>query len=305
MPPPKPKPSNRANLGDLMKREHLLKFAKGHGTGNDFVVLVDLEDRLNLTATEVARLCDRHQGIGADGLLRVLPTRLAAEESVRELSPIADWFMDYYNADGSQAEMCGNGVRVFAHYLWQSGLAIGDSLEVATRGGVKSVSKVEVNGEVLYRVMMGQAEFGEGADLKVANGAGEWPARSVFLPNPHAVVMVDDLSTVGSIEELPTFSPTSAFTSGANFEFVQVIAPQHVRMIVHERGVGPTLSCGTGACAAALVAAEVSGFSSTEPIQVEVPGGTLWVQKSENGEVSLTGPAVLVAEGHLLRSWED
>ena len=253
-----------------------MRFLKGHGTENDFVLLPDPDGSLELTPELVQRLCDRRAGIGADGVLRVVPC--AKDPDGEQYVGQAAWFMDYRNADGSIAEMCGNGVRVYARYLVMEGLApIGD-LALATRGGLKHVT---VDDE-LVTVDMGVAVVG---DPLTIDGL---PATFVDMGNPHAVVHV------ASVEALGTLAPERL---DLNVEYVEDVAPAHLRMRVHERGVGETRSCGTGACAAVVAAVLRAGEPRGTAYQVDVPGGRLEVTWQEDGHVLLTGPAVLVAEG--------
>jgi diaminopimelate epimerase len=261
-----------------------IAFVKGHGTENDFVLLPDIEGRLELTADLVARICDRRAGIGADGVLRV----------VRDTSGVAEWFMDYRNADGSVAEMCGNGVRVFARYLVSAGLAEPGEFTLATRGGVKRV-RIGAEGDVI--VDMGVAAFPDADDIKVTVGDRSWPAVAVDMGNPHAVVLVDDLAHAGSLREPPVVDPI--FPEGVNVEFVTRRGDGHLAMRVHERGVGETRSCGTGACAAMLVAARRAQAAAPTSYLVDVPGGRLVVTRRNDDHVELSGPAVLVASGEL------
>jgi diaminopimelate epimerase len=261
-----------------------IAFVKGHGTENDFVLLPDLDDRLSLTPELVARICDRRAGIGGDGVLRVTP----------DTSGAAEWFMDYRNADGSVAEMCGNGVRVFARYLVSAGLTEPGDLVVATRGGVKQV-RAGLEGDVT--VDMGIARFPDTDDIKVMVGDRSWPAVAVDMGNPHAVVLVDDLAHAGPLHEAPSVDP--AFPHGVNVEFVSRLGDGHLAMRVHERGVGETRSCGTGACAAMLVAARRAQAAPPTSYVVDVPGGRLTVTHREDDHVELAGPAVLVAAGEL------
>ena len=256
-----------------------IDFAKGHGTGNDFVIVPDLADERPLSAAEVATLCDRRFGIGGDGLLRVVP---ASEPGVK-------WFMDYRNADGSIAEMCGNGVRVFVRYLLEQGLAEGTEIPVATRGGVKTVT---VEGDELS-VDMGPAVFGATSQAGVEGYT--WPGQAVSMGNPHLVCQLSDDKELDALElhHRPRYD-AGVFPDGVNVEFVVGSAP-HVRMRVHERGVGETASCGTGACAVAAVALRRNG-TSTGTCKVDVPGGTLTVTVTDE-TVHLAGPAVIVAEG--------
>ncbi|WP_307789101.1 diaminopimelate epimerase [Glycomyces salinus] len=256
-----------------------IDFAKGHGTGNDFIIVPDPADRLELGAAQVAALCDRHRGIGADGLLRVAPSEQGE----------AKWFMDYRNADGSIAEMCGNGVRVFARYLLEQGMADGDRIPVDTRAGVKTVS-VTRDG---LSVDMGPAEFGPESQTTVEGAT--WTGRAVSMGNPHLVCRLEDEERLDALDlhRQPRYD-TVLFPEGINVEFVVGTAPR-VRMRVHERGVGETLSCGTGACAVGAVALRHAG-TPTGTCEVAVPGGTLTVTVTDR-TVHLAGPAVIVAEG--------
>jgi diaminopimelate epimerase len=278
-----------------------LDFVKGHGTQNDFVLVPDLDDRLAnlLDAATVAALCNRRSGLGADGLIRVVPT--ASVEDVADQTDVARWFMDYRNADGSIAEMCGNGARVFARYLVQAGLVDADRFTIATRGGIRQVSTVADG----FAVTMGVPTFlpGEPAPT-VTVGERSWPASGVFIPNPHAVVFVDDLSHAGDLLTPPHVTPAAAFPDGVNVEFVVDVGPAHVAMRVHERGSGETRSCGTGAAAVAVASRRrAAGGAALGEVPaewiVDVPGGRLTVTEHPEGDVVLAGPAVLVASGQV------
>ncbi|MGW7663563.1 diaminopimelate epimerase [Streptomyces sp. NPDC054756] len=279
-----------------------IAFLKGHGTENDFVIVPDPENVIELPPAAVAALCDRRAGIGGDGLLHVV--RSAAHPEARHLAAEAEWFMDYRNADGSVAEMCGNGVRVFARYLQRAGRTGEGDLAVATRGGVKTVH-IDKDGGIT--VGMGRARLPEG-DVTVGVGDRSWPARNVNMGNPHAVAFVDDLADAGPLTEAPPFSPAAAYPDGVNVEFVVDRGPRHVAMRVHERGSGETRSCGTGACAVAVATARrdgadpaVTGVPAT--YTVDVPGGTLVITERPDGEIEMTGPAVIVAEGEIDAEW--
>ncbi|GAB3658011.1 diaminopimelate epimerase [Streptomyces sparsus] len=278
-------------------------FLKGHGTENDFVIVPDPDGRLELTADTVARLCDRRAGIGGDGLLRVV--RSAAHPEARRHADTAEWFMDYRNGDGSVAEMCGNGVRVFARYLLHAGLAKSGELRVATRAGVRRVVADAEDGQVT--VAMGRALLPAG-EVTVAVGDRSWPARNVNMGNPHAVAFVDDLSEAGPLLDAPAVTPGDAYPDGTNVEFVVDRGPRHVALRVHERGSGETRSCGTGACAVMVAAARRDGADpavdgSPVTYTVDVPGGRLSITERPDGEVLMTGPAVIVAEGTLDSGW--
>ncbi|MDT4918306.1 MAG: diaminopimelate epimerase [Pseudonocardiales bacterium] len=267
-----------------------MRLVKGHGTENDFLVLPDLDGAIDLRPDLVRALCDRHAGIGADGVLRVV--RSENDPESKEFAHEAPFFMDYRNADGSVAEMCGNGIRVFLRYLIASGLVESDAA-VATRGGIR---RARACGDGNVTVHMGLPRLL--ADRPVATAAS-LPATAgtlVEMPNPHVVV------PVGSVEELAALDLRTApivhpaLPNGQNVEFVVRSGPRRLQMRVHERGVGETRSCGTGICAAAVAAADADGVGADgEPWQVDIPGGTCEVVWHPDGGVELTGPAVLVA----------
>ncbi|MEV4559758.1 diaminopimelate epimerase [Kitasatospora sp. NPDC049285] len=280
-------------------------FLKGHGTQNDFVIIPDPDGALELPAETVAALCDRRAGIGADGVLRVV--RSAADPAAAAMADEAEWFMDYRNADGSIAEMCGNGVRVFARYLVHAGHAKPGPLAVATRAGVRRVRIAEdaadgAPGQVT--VDMGSARLPGPDGITVTVGAHSWPALNVNMGNPHAVAFVADLADAGNLYEAPATAPDGVYPQGVNVEFVVDRGERHVAMRVHERGSGETRSCGTGACAVAVAAARRDGNDPAvtgRPVSytVDVPGGRLVIEEFPDGRIEMTGPAVIVAEGVL------
>jgi diaminopimelate epimerase len=270
---------------------------KGHGTENDFVLLPDLDGSLHDDLDEglVRFLCDRHAGIGGDGVLRVI-------EGGRQsyVADGGDWFMDYRNADGSVGEMCGNGVRVFARYLREEGLAGDGKVRVGTRAGVKIVT---FNPDDTITVDMGEPSFPGPSRIVVEANGHQWSALHVDMGNPHAVAFVDSLRDPGALVDQPTWTPADAYPHGVNLEFVVRRGPGRVAMRVHERGVGETRSCGTGTCAVAVAAAKAAGEALPVTYTVEVPGGTVTVQWREDNHLELTGPAVLHARGTFDRSW--
>jgi diaminopimelate epimerase len=281
-----------------------LTFTKGHGTQNDFVLVPDPDGVLDLTDEQVRQLADRHAGIGGDGVIRVVRSKAAAE--VSDQAGSAEWFMDYRNADGSPAEMCGNGVRVFVRYLLREGLVAGDvtELAVATRAGTKVVRLDDGQPAVdlgEWRMVGGQEALASGGDaqVRVAGVAEALPGLTFDLGNPHTVVLLpseDDLAQA-DLTRAPAVEPVPA--NGTNVELVVPLAPGHVTMRVHERGVGETRSCGTGAAAAALAARAWAVAGGGEPVddwRVDVPGGTVRVRVLGD-HVELSGPAVLVADG--------
>jgi diaminopimelate epimerase len=281
-----------------------LTFTKGHGTENDFVLVRDLDGELDLTTEQVRRLADRHAGIGGDGVIRVVRTKAAAE--VRDQADRAEWFMDDRNADGSPAEMCGNGVRVFVRYLQREGLVPDEAgdLVVATRGGPKAVRLDDGVPAVdlgVWRMVGGEPALAAGGDatVRVTGLADELPGLSFDLGNPHTVVLLpgEDELAQADLTRAPVVDPVPAH--GTNVELVVPLAPGRVTMRVHERGVGETRSCGTGAAAAALAARAWALAGGGEPVddwRVDVPGGTVRVRVLGD-RVELSGPAVLVADG--------
>ena len=272
-----------------------LRFVKGHGTANDFVLIPDVTGELDLTAEFVAAVCDRRTGIGADGVLRVVRTDAAG------IDQAAEWFMDYRNADGSLAEMCGNGIRVFGRYLAQHGLVAGPEFTVATRSGPRRV-RLGADGDVTAD-MGGVAVLGPGSAV-VAGHA--YRGLRVSVGNPHLACLVEEPLASFDLSRPPGLDP-GQFPEGGNVELVRVTGPRSVAMRVHERGSGETRSCGTGAVAAAAAAAATANGHGGNGLagdtwQVTVPGGTLGVTLDVGG-AWLTGPAVIVAEGELDPSW--
>jgi diaminopimelate epimerase len=267
-----------------------MKFIKGHGTGNDFVILPDPDGALDLTPSLVAALCDRHNGIGADGVLRVV--RSAKHPDAAGYAAEAEWFMDYRNADGSIAEMCGNGVRVFTRYLLAHGLAepAADGLPIATRAGVVRA----VVGSPTIAVRMTNPRV---YDVSTATaGPLTVPGVAVDCGNPHLVcAMTGPLDTL-DLHVAPGYDP-ALFPAGVNISFYSG-AGRHVRMRVYERGSGETLSCGSGALAVGAAVLRDAGLSAGEVI-VDLPGGRLTVTATEDGQWWLAGPAVLVAAGEV------
>ncbi len=267
-------------------------FTKGHGTGNDFVLVLDRESMLDISATDVQQICDRHLGLGADGLLRLVLARHIPEWD----GDGSLWFMDYRNADGSIAEMCGNGVRVFVRYLLDHDLVGGPVVPVATRAGLREATVVP-DGRI--RVAMGPVTVGA-TPVRVRTASGEeFTARTADVGNPHAVSFTTDLAHL-PLHTAPAWAPAEAFPDGVNLEFVRVLGERHIAMRVHERGVGETMSCGTGTVAAAAATRAEAHQDSPLPVsyRVDVPGGSVEVELTAD-QAYLTGPAVLVAHGEL------
>lgn len=302
-----------------------MKLTKGHGTENDFLLYAD--DTVRLEPHAIAAVCDRRTGIGADGVIRAAsigsidtPAARAAEEAG------AQWYMDYRNADGSPAEMCGNGVRVFTHFLLETGLQTGEKFTIGTAAGPVTVetttspfanaagSAHNAEAATWYRVRLprGPKPIADDAFAAVANLRPPRPAASVDMENPHTVVAVAQASELEALDlrKPPEVQPVPP--DGTNVEFIvieQGPAPEltdprmhqagRLSMRVYERGVGETRACGTGACAAALAASHWAGSAAPRAWLVTQPGGTVLVEVEEDCAV-LSGPAVLTAEASLL-----
>lgn len=270
-------------------------FLKGHGTKNDFVLLPDPHGTLGTPPPGLVRqICDRRAGLGADGLVRVVRTAAADDPAAIAARGEAEWFMDYYNADGSISEMCGNGVRVLGRYLAdREGVDTSRPLPVATRAGVKVLT---FHGEEIT-VDMGRPGLHGSTEVGVPGHT--WPAVNIDMGNPHAVAFVDDLAGVGPLTEAPSYDEAT-YPDGVNVEFVVRRGAGHVAMRVHERGAGETWSCGTGACAVMVASALADGTGRGASYVVELPGGTLRIDWTDDDRILMTGPAVLVAEGNWL-----
>jgi diaminopimelate epimerase len=270
---------------------------KGHGTENDFVILPDPDGSLHgeLDSDLVQFLCDRHAGLGADGVLRVI-----RGDKQSYVEDGGDWFMDYRNADGSIAEMCGNGVRVFVKYLADAGLIDDKPVRVGTRAGIKAVAQ---NDDGTLTVDMGEPTLPGPSGIVVEANGHQWPAVHVDMGNPHAVAFVDNLDEPGNLCDQPTWSPDSAFPHGVNVEFVVRRGAHDVQMRVHERGSGETRSCGTGTCAVTVAAARQARDELPVTYRVGVPGGEVSVTWRADNHLELTGPAVLHARGDFDRAW--
>jgi diaminopimelate epimerase len=282
-------------------------FAKGHGTQNDFVLLPDLDARLALTPAAVAALCDRRRGLGADGVLRVTTAQGALAAGVFDRIPEGvqpgDWYMDYRNADGSIAQMCGNGVRVFAHYLRTSGLEQRDEFVVGSLAGPRPVVLHSADALVAdVTVEMGKTnQSGTGSAVV---GGRQFTGLAVDVGNPH-LACVDATLTDDELASLDVAAPVhfdgAQFPDGVNVEVLTPPADGVVTMRVHERGVGETRSCGTGTVAAAVAALQHQG-ATTGTLKVRVPGGEVTVTITDASSY-LRGPSVLVAHGELSDDW--
>lgn len=275
-----------------------LRFTKMQGCGNDFVVIDDLETEWEFDEAAVQLLCDRHFGIGADGLILVRPAT----------DPDADFLMLYINSDGTLAEMCGNGVRVFARHLAETGLVTGDSVAVQTLGGIKRVgilrcadgsfaaARVDMGAPVLAAADVPTTLLGDPVmDSVISTELGDVAVTCVSMGNPHAITWVEDVDAAPVTTLGPLVETADVFPRRTNVEFAQVLGEDRIRLRVWERGVGETLACGTGACAT-LVAGVLTSRTG-RAVTIELPGGDLEIEWAENGTVVMTGPAETVFEG--------
>lgn len=271
-----------------------MKLTKMHGLGNDFVVFVD-ENGANKDYTDTAiALCDRHTGIGGDGIMVVVP------------STIADTRMRIINADGSEAEMCGNGIRCFAKYVYERGIITKEQFTIETLAGIMEPKLTVVEGKVdLVTVNMGKPEF-EARQIPMNYDApmvqnvpvtvdGEtYEVSSVLMGVPHTEVFVDDVTQVPLTTLGPKLEKHELFPRGTNVNFVEVVDRKHIKVRTWERGAGATLACGTGCCGSVIMAFE-NGLTDRE-VDVDVYLGTLHIRYEEDGTVFMTGPAAEVFE---------
>lgn len=251
----------------------------GHGTENDFVILFDPDSQYVITPAQIAAICNRNSGIGADGFIRIT-------------KPDGKWFMDYSNSDGSIAEMCGNGIRVMARYLVARGHLPEGIFAINTRAGIKHL-RVPLEGDI--SVNMGQVTD-EMEEIEVTQNGKTWEGLNISVGNPHAVVFLENLEELGSLETAPVVSPQSSYPEGVNVEFVQLLANNEAGMRVHERGSGETRSCGTGTCAVALAATLHTRGKLPSRWTIYPPGGRLIVDIDGHSNATLIGPAELIAD---------
>ncbi len=251
----------------------------GHGTHNDFVIVFDPTSEISITTAQTAAICNRASGIGADGLIRIT-------------APDGKWFMDYRNADGSIAEMCGNGIRVMARYLVNRGHQMEGIFAIDTRDGIKHL-RVPSTGDIT--VNMGQITD-EQDEITVSANGSIWNGYNISIGNPHAVAFVESLDIIGDLKDPPIVRPKDSYPEGVNVEFVELIHDNELKMRVFERGVGETQSCGTGTCAVALAAS--LKYKSPLPAKwiIYPPGGRLEVEIDPHNNAILSGPAELISE---------
>jgi diaminopimelate epimerase len=272
-----------------------MEFSKYEATANDFIMLDCTSAEPHLTAMGIRDLCDRRRGVGADGLILLLPSREA------------DFAMRIFNADGSEAEMCGNGIRALFLFALDKGATAADHIAVKTTAGVKTVWRGDAGQDQakLFTVNMGVPVWtraaipmsGDGDAINVAVDLGEgtvFDATCVSMGNPHCVIFVDGVSEFPVAEVGPVVENHPVFPQRTNVEFVQVVDAENLKVRVWERGVGETMACGTGACAS-VVAAKLNGKIAGKGT-VSLPGGVLMIDWLDDG-VRLSGPARHVFDG--------
>ena len=289
-----------------------LQFVKMHGLGNDFVVMEDLAAELDFDPDAIAWVCDRHFGVGADGLILVRPAS----------TPEADFYMAYYNGDGSVAEMCGNGVRCFAKYLVDRGLVTADRGEIVveTLGGLKPIKLTRAYDGTLYLATVDMGEpvlrpadiptemrCGDNDDMVIScpleTEVGTFDVTPVSMGNPHCVLWVDDADAADVQTIGPVIETHPAFPAKTNVEFAQLIDDSRIKLRVWERGCGETLACGTGACATLVVASLTCRLGREATI--ELPGGELEIRWAEDNHVYMTGSATEVFAGTITIAEDD
>ncbi|ASY16093.1 diaminopimelate epimerase [Candidatus Planktophila sulfonica] len=256
----------------------------GHGTENDFVLVYDPENSFTISEAQISAICNRSTGIGADGFIRITKAD-------------GKWFMDYRNADGSIAEMCGNGIRVMAKYLVTRDIQPEGIFAIDTRAGIKHL-RVPRDGDI--SVNMGHVTD-EMEEIEVSNNGHTWSGYNINVGNPHAVVFVDSMDDIGSFIGAPAVSPASSYPQGVNVEFVEILPNFEAKMRVHERGSGETRSCGTGTCAVALAATLKTNGKLPSRWTIYPPGGRLIVDIDGHSNATLTGPAVILEDHDLTK----
>ncbi len=258
----------------------------GHGTENDFVLIYDPQNEIELTPAQVARMCNRTTGI-KNGL-----GRIGADGAIRITKIDGKWFMDYRNNDGTTAEMCGNGIRVMARYIVERGHQAAGIFSIDTRDGRKFLA-VPDSGDISVNMGGVQEVFGE---ITATSNGHTWTGFNINVGNPHAVVFVDDLSQAGDLLTAPVVAPEDEYPEGVNVEFVQFLPNGEIAMRVHERGVGETRSCGTGTCAVALAATLQKKMKLPSRWVINPPGGRIVVEIDPHSNATMTGPAVILEE---------
>jgi diaminopimelate epimerase len=280
----------------MSRHGETLRFTKMHGIGNDYVYVNLFDETVPDPASLAVAVSDRHFGVGADGLILIGP------------SHEADVSMRIFNADGSEAQMCGNGIRCVAKYAYDQGIVTGDTVRVETRSGIKTIQLfIESGLAVRARVDMGEPRLTRGdipmtgpsseqcVSAPLTAGGQEFEITCVSMGNPHCVIYVNDVEDVDLVRVGPAIERHAAFPERTNVHFVQVVGLGEVRMRTWERGSGVTMACGTGASAVGV--AGVLTRCTNRRILAHLPGGDLEIEWAENNHVFMTGPAAKVFNG--------
>ncbi len=262
----------------------MIQFQKYEGAGNDFIMINNLDGVIILNSEIIKKICNRNFGIGADGVILL------------ESSSKADCFMNYYNSDGSLAQMCGNGVRCTVKFFLDQKNSNSNlkELNIETRAGIKNI---KINEDNTYSVNMGNPIFKSDDFPSGVLKLEGFDINCVSMGNPHAVISVEDLSNIDLKEIGPRIENSTFFPNKINVEFVEKINDEYYKVIVWERGCGDTLACGTGACAVFSILDKENSFE--KEITLEFPGGKLYLSENEQGHVILRGPATFVFKGEI------
>lgn len=282
-----------------------VKFFKMHGLGNDFIMINDLNERLDNYSKLAVNFCDRNFGIGADGIILIQKSNLNK----------ADFKMRIFNPDGSEAEMCGNGIRCFAHYLHINDLTDKKKLSIETLAGLIKPEIIDYGPhESTVKVNMGKPSYSLESlniDKKLIDNdidklqdypliieGKEYRLNGASMGNPHLVIYVDDLKEIDLKKLGPIIEENPLFKKGINVEFVKILNKNELDVKVWERGAGITLACGTGACAVAAVSIDQNRIDNN--VKINLPGGTLKISKNSNNEMMMTGPSTFVFKGEAM-----
>src|SRR6056297_125819 len=282
-----------------------INFFKMHGLGNDFILINDLDNKIDHYSKLAVKLCDRHFGIGADGIILIKNTKLKK----------ADFKMRIFNSDGSEAEMCGNGIRCFAHYLHINDLTVKNKLTIETLAGlIKPEIKDYGTYESTVKVNMGKPSYSLDSlninlklidtdidklwDYPLIIEGKEYKLNGASMGNPHVVIYIDDLKNINLKKLGPIIEENPLFKKGTNVEFVKILNKDELEVKVWERGAGITLACGTGACATAAVSIDQKKVNND--VKINLPGGPLQIKKNNNNEMMMTGPSTFVFKGEIM-----
>jgi diaminopimelate epimerase len=280
-----------------------IKFSKYEGLGNDFILIDDRDKKApSLSPEQAEKLCHRNFGVGGDGVIFALQPPDADH----------DFTMRIYNSDGSEPEMCGNGIRCFAQFLKDLGAdketynihtLAGLIVPVMNADGTITVNMGEpvLDGPTIPTTLTPNGDLNSVVEQDIIDNNGKtWKISTVSMGNPHAIIFVDDLENdVNLAVDGPALELASAFPAKTNVEFVQVMAPDHLKMVVWERGAGPTLACGTGACALTVAAIRAGKIPQAGPVRVTLPGGDLFIEwRPTDNRILMTGPATFAFNGN-------